>query len=66
MKKWKSKVKINNKIFTVIEHTDKECEKRRKDKKFLAPISNGFVCLYRGKTYVQWCGVNFARQQVIL
>lgn len=64
MKKWKDKVKIDNQIFTVVEHTDKECEKPRKDEKFLAPKSNGFVCLYIGKTYEQWCGVNFARENI--
>jgi hypothetical protein len=65
MKKWNRKVKIKNKIFEVIEHTDKECENPRRDGKYLAPRSHGFVCLYRNGIYEEWCGVFFAERHII-
>lgn len=64
MKIWKDKVKIDGKIYTVKEHTDKECEKPRSDGKYLAPISHGFVCLYQD-VYEKWCGVDYAKKRII-
>lgn len=65
MRKWKQQVKINNNIFSVIEHTDKECNKARKDGKILAPVSHGFVCLYRDNVYEKWCGTSYAKEHLI-
>ena len=60
MKTWKQKALIDGIEYTVVEHTDKECEKSRKDGQFLAPISHGFVCLYLNGEYKKWCGVDYA------
>lgn len=63
MKTWKQKALIGGVEYTVIEHTDKECEKPRKDGQFLAPISCGFVCLYLNGEYKKWCGVDYAKKR---
>ena len=65
MKKWNKKVKIRNKIFEVIEHTDEECESPKNDGKYLAPRSHGFVCLYENGIYKEWCGIFFAERHII-
>ena len=65
MKKWPHKVKIDNLIYQVREHTDEECQKPRKDGLSLAPISHGFVCLYLNNKYVKWCGSFYAEKRII-
>lgn len=65
MKKWNKKVLIDGEKYQVIEHTDKECEKPRKDGMYLAPRSHGFVCLYQRGKYKKWCGVCFAERNII-
>lgn len=64
MKTWKNKVKIDGEIYIVKEHTDKECLKPRTDGNHLAPISHGFVCLYKGEKYCRWCGVDYAKTKL--
>lgn len=66
MKVWKRKIKLKGKIYTVKEHTDKECEEPRTDGQFLAPISHGFVCLYdESDNYKLWCGERYAENHII-
>lgn len=65
MKRWKQKIKIKDVEYEVREHTDKECGKKRSDGKHLAPLSHGFVCLYKDGIYEQWCGVAFAERHKI-
>lgn len=48
----------------VVEHSDKECSKC-KGPPYLAPISHGFVNLYRNNKMVAWCGVNYAKKYLI-
>lgn len=60
MKTWKVKAEMPKwGACTVKELTDKEADA------YHPPISHGFVCLYKGKKYMGWCGVNFARERII-
>jgi len=65
MKKWKQQVKVRGEVFDVIEHTDKECERPRRDGLHLAPRSHGFVCLYQNGQYKRWCGCDYASKRII-
>lgn len=61
MKTWKEKVKINGKIYTVKEATDKECAKKGSR---LAPISHSFVNLYNEENQlITFCGVHYAEER---
>jgi hypothetical protein len=63
MKIWKYKADLpKHGVVTVVEFTDKEASKATNR----GPISHGFVGLYKGDTYVGWCGVNYAFQRRIL
>jgi len=60
MNTWKEKVKIDRKVYTVKEATDKEC---MKSEDRLAPISHGFVNLYNEENqFITFCGVIYARE----
>lgn len=65
MKKWSKRVKVKGIVCQVVEHTDEECQKPRKDGQHLAPISHGFVCLYRNNKYEKWCGQFYAEKRII-
>lgn len=65
MKKWKKQALIDDELYDVVEHTDNECEKPKKDNKHLAPASHGFVCLYQNKVYQKWCGIEYARRRIV-
>ena len=62
MKAWKCKI-YDEKfgICTVKEASDDECMENNK----YAPISHGFVNLFKNGKFIDWCGVNFASDRII-
>jgi dTDP-4-dehydrorhamnose 3,5-epimerase-like enzyme len=66
MRKWKQKMRSKKYgICTVVEHTDKECTASNKKGGLLAPVSHGFVILYKDNVFVAWCGQFYAEEHLI-
>lgn len=60
MKTWKHKVDIpKHGICTVKEASDKESTER------IAPVSHGFVNLYKEKQWIDWCGFDYTKKYLI-
>lgn len=67
MKTWDKKISIKGTEYTVVEHTDDECteSRNREDGYVFAPVSHGFVCLYKDGEYKMWCGINYAENLIV-
>ena len=60
MKTWKNKINVPlHGICTVKEANDKECADK------IAPISHGFVNLYKGNKWIAFCGSQYAKEHIV-
>lgn len=60
MKTWREKVDVPKfGICTVKEASDKESTG------MIAPVSHGFVNLYKNRKWVAWCGMFYAARHII-
>ncbi len=60
MKTWTHQVDVpKHGVCTVKEAKDSECTEK------IAPVAHGFVNLYKGEQWVDWCGFEYAKKYLI-